>query len=242
MFFYETHLHTSQASACAVVTGAYHAKQYKARGYDGIIITDHFFGGNTAVPRHMSWEERINRFCSGYEDAKAEGDRIGLKVFFGWEQAYYGETEFLVYGLDKEWLLAHPEMEDWTVEEQFARVEEAGGLVVQAHPFRDRYYIGTFRLYPNHVHAIEAVNSGNQVLDNQLAIAYAKEYHLTMTGGSDCHDGSDLGGGTGFERELYTIEDYVREVKAGNVSCIAPLPPKKKLTRKDLALPVKLYL
>lgn len=243
MFFYETHLHTSQASACASVTGAYHARQYKEQGYDGIIITDHFFGGNTSVPSRLSWEERVNRFCDGYEDAKREGDRIGLKVFFGWEQAYYGETEFLIYGMDKEWLLAHPEMEEWSIEEQFAQVDAAGGLVVQAHPFRNRYYISKIRLYPNHAHAIEGVNAGNTVLDNQLALAYGKEYGLTMTGGSDCHGKENLGGGTCFEKKLYSIEDYIREVKAGRVAGIAPMPPnKKKLSKKDIVLPVKLYI
>lgn len=242
MFFYETHLHTSQASACASVTGAYHARQYKEQGYDGIIVTDHFFGGNTSVPYRLPWKERINRFCSGYEDAKKEGDRIGLKVFFGWEQAY-DETEFLIYGLDKDWLLAHPEMEHWTVEEQFAQVDAAGGLVVQAHPFRNRYYINKIRLYPNHVHGIEGVNSGNAILDNQLAVAYAKQYQLTMTGGSDGHHEKVLGGGTGFERELHSIEDYIREVKKGSIACIEPMPPQNcHLSKKDIALPVKLYL
>ena len=38
------------------------------------------------------------------------GDEIGLQVFFGWEETFDGQ-DFLIYGLDKEWMLKHPEME-----------------------------------------------------------------------------------------------------------------------------------
>ena len=120
-FLYETHMHTSEASACAVNTGAEMARAYKAAGYTGIIITDHFFYGNTAVDRKLPWRQWVERFCLGYEHAREEGERIGLQVFFGWESGYQG-TEFLVYGPDKNWLLEHPEIRDATVEEQMKLV------------------------------------------------------------------------------------------------------------------------
>ena len=75
-FFYETHMHTCQASACGKATGAEQARAYRDAGYTGIIITDHFFGGNTAIDRTLPWEERVDLFWRGYEDAKKEGDRI----------------------------------------------------------------------------------------------------------------------------------------------------------------------
>ena len=87
-FLYETHMHTCQASACGKCTGKEHARFYKEQGYTGIIMTDHFFGGNTAIDRKLPWEERIDLFWRGYEDAKEEGDRIGLDVFFGLEQNF----------------------------------------------------------------------------------------------------------------------------------------------------------
>ena len=92
-YLYETHMHTSEASACAGSTGAQMARAYKEAGYTGIIVTDHFFYGNTSVDRSLPWEEWVRRFCLGYEHAKAEGERIGLSVFFGWEACYEG-TEF----------------------------------------------------------------------------------------------------------------------------------------------------
>ena len=124
-YLYETHMHTSEGSACASNTGAEMARAYAQAGYTGIIITDHFVYGNTAVDRSLPWSEWVEKFCLGYEHAKEEGEKCGLQVFFGWESGY-GGPEFLVYGLDKQWLLNHPEIKDATVEEQLQLVHAGG--------------------------------------------------------------------------------------------------------------------
>ncbi|TAH65156.1 MAG: histidinol-phosphatase, partial [Anaerolineaceae bacterium] len=147
LYIYETHLHTSEASACSHVSGAEQVRKYKEAGYAGIIVTDHFFTGNTAVPHNLPWEKRVDLFCKGYENAKKEGDKLGLSVFFGWESNFRG-TEFLIYGLDHEWMRNHPEMLYWSIEEQYHNIHEAGGYVVHAHPYRDRFYIKEIRLFP----------------------------------------------------------------------------------------------
>ena len=51
------------------------------------------------------------------------GDEIGLQVFVGWEESYQG-ADFLVYGLDKEWMKQHPELREISVEEQYATISE----------------------------------------------------------------------------------------------------------------------
>ena len=145
MFLYETHMHTCQGSRCGVSTGREHARFYHEHGYQGIIITDHFLGGNTAVNRSLTWREQMNQFCSGYEDALNEGIRLGLDVFLGWEQTFDGD-DYLFYGLDKTWLIEHPEVAQWTRAEQFKQVHIHGGCVVQAHPFRQRNYLSRILL------------------------------------------------------------------------------------------------
>lgn len=212
MYKYETHLHTKQASACATASGAYQAEAYKKAGYTGIIITDHFFRGNSCIPRNLPWEERINMFCSGYEDAKAIGDEIDLQVFFGWEETFQGQ-DFLIYGLDKEWLLNHPEMEFWTIKEQFEAVDKEGGLVIHAHPFRDRPYIPKIRLFPDHVHGVEIYNSSNYEDENQQAYIYAKKYNLPMTAGSDSHRHDILTSGIEVNHKFKSIKDYIKLIK-----------------------------
>lgn len=212
MFKYETHIHTKEASACGVATGRKQALQYKKAGYDGIIITDHFFGGNTRIPPTLPWEERINRFCLGYEHAKETGDQIGLKVFFGYEQTYEG-TDFLIYGVDKEWMLKHREIEFITIEEQYKLISSAGGMVIQAHPFRERHYIPKIRLFPNDVDGVEVKNYGNTKDENKKALEYAKKYNLPMTCGSDGHHEHVEGGGIGCYHPLETIDDYINLIK-----------------------------
>ena len=70
MYRYETHLHTKEASACGISTGAEMARAHKAAGYDGIFITDHFFNGNCGIAKNLSWKERVEQFCLGFENAK----------------------------------------------------------------------------------------------------------------------------------------------------------------------------
>ncbi|MDD6142457.1 MAG: histidinol-phosphatase [bacterium] len=221
---YETHLHTCQGSLCGASTGAEHVRWYKEIGYQGIIITDHFFGGNTAVPRTGTWKERIDWFCSGYEDALIEGQKIGLDVFFGWEQGYKGD-EYLVYGLDKQWLLNHPEVETWTRREQLEGVHRDGGCVIQAHPFRDRAYINRIRLARQFCDGIEVANAGNRPYNDAYALRYAREFGFICTAGSDNHR-SPAANPMGIETEekLGSIQDLVKLVR--NRGKITPIVPE----------------
>ncbi len=220
LYLYETHLHTSEASACSIITGAEQVRAYKEAGYTGIIVTDHFFNGNTAIPSNFSWEKRVDLFCKGYENAKEEGDKIGLSVFFGWESNYKG-TEFLIYGLDKEWLKDHPEMINWSIEEQYYNVHEAGGYVVHAHPFRMRSYIREIRLYPEFVDAVEVYNLGNDSKDfDKKAVAYAKKHNLPEFAGTDSHGLDKRYNGMGFKKPLDSIQDFISCIKSGEYKLI----------------------
>ena len=209
-FLYETHMHTCLASACGKSTGKEHARFYKDRGFTGIIMTDHFFRGNTAISRELPWEERIDLFFRGYEDAKEEGDRIGLDVFFGLEENHGGD-EYLIYGLDRAYMKAHPEMQHWTRKQQLEEVHKAGGCVIQAHPFRIRGYMDRIRLGLLYCDGIEAANAGNEPLDDARALKYGTEYGLVMTAGSDNHLSPPATVfGVELEKRLTSIQDYVK--------------------------------
>ncbi len=214
---YETHLHTCEASACGILPGAEYVKLYKDMGYTGIIVTDHFFNGNCAIPKDLPWEERVNLFCLGYEHAKEEGDKQGFQVLFGWEDNFQND-EYLVYGLDKKWLLNHPDMLSWTHQEHIEKIHAGGGLVVQAHPFRERAYISNINLHPFHADAVEVSNMGNPAHQDVLAYYYSKKFNLPITSGSDIHSAaSAVNGcfGMNFSEPLGDIHDYVERVKSG---------------------------
>ncbi len=189
MYKYETHAHTKQGSHCSMIDAAELAEFYKSKGYDGLFITDHFFNGNTAVPDNLPWEERVELFCKGYEKAKKRGDEIGLDVFFGWESSFWG-PDILVYGLDKQWLLTHPDVMKKTDIRQFiSYIHLMGGIAVQAHPFREAPYIDRFILLPDYCDGVEVINSHNSDTANEMAEFYAEKYTLPAVAGSDNHVG-----------------------------------------------------
>lgn len=215
---YETHLHTCQGSACGRSTGREHVRYYKDIGYTGIFVSDHFYRGNSAIDRSLPWPEWVKRFCAGYEDAAEEGAKVGLDVFFAWEESIEGD-DYLIYGLDKEWLIAHPEARTWTRREQFETVRAGGGCVVQAHPFRIRDYIKHIHLSPRFVDAVEVANAGNDLFSDVYARRYAQEHGFLMTAGSDNHlsvPGMDQGKVYGVElpQRLTCAGDYVRLILA----------------------------
>ena len=218
-FLYETHLHTSQTSRCGSSTGAEHVRFYKDLGYTGLIVTDHFFNGSCHVPKELPWKERIERYCAGYEDALIEGQKLGLDVFFGVEHNWNGD-DYLIYGIDKAWMIAHPQMEHWTRREQYEAVRAAGGCVVQAHPFRTRDYIARVQLAPDFCDAIEAANAGNDPHNDAFAFAYAKKFCLQMTSGSDNHCSARVSDphhqifGVALEERLTCIDDYARLIRS----------------------------
>lgn len=244
-YLYETHLHTTEASACARASGAEYIDFYLERGYTGIIVTDHFLAGNTCIRRSLPWAEQIELFCRGYENTRAAGEAGGLDVFFGMEAGFDGD-EFLLYGISKQWLLEHPDMPWWSRSRMFDEVDAIGGLVVQAHPFRERAYLSQILLYPCCCHAVEVVNSGNEPAFDARAAAYAAHWDLPMTGGSDAHalSGPRYYGNTAmaFHQKLQSIDDFVRAVRlnsgytlpdfAARTARIEPLQP---------SLPIYLY-
>ncbi|MBR1422870.1 MAG: PHP domain-containing protein [Ruminococcus sp.] len=214
-YLYETHCHTKEVSACASASAEEQVRKFKAMGYSGIMITDHFFNGNTCIDRSKSWVEMCEDYCKGYENGKKVGDEIGMTVMFGIEYTYHG-TDFLIYGLGKDWLKAHPEIMDIKVPELSRLVHADGGLFVHAHPFREADYIDTIRLFPHDVDAVEVYNAGNRSdAMNDRADQYANSYGLVKTSGSDAHHLSqEIHGGVVTEKPLAGIEDYIELVKA----------------------------
>ena len=214
MFRYETHLHTVESSACGITPGREYPAIFKARGYDGIFITDHFFHGNTRAPRNLPWPDYVDAYMRGYEEAKKAGDAIGFKVFFGIEENFAGD-EYLIYGVGREFLLAHPEIPHWTREDMTRLVHEAGGAVMQAHPFRDRFYISKIHLFPDGVDGIEGINTANTANDNMAALCYAKAFDLPIIAGSDTHDKAKIGDGNGgilSETPIISAEDFAQRL------------------------------
>lgn len=223
-YLYETHLHTCEASKCGRLHGEDYISYMIDRGYNGLIVTDHFFNGNTSVDADLSWEERVNRYCSGYERALKASEGTDLTVMFGVE-FNFTKDEYLLYGIDKQWLLDNECIMKMTRHELFDAVHKAGGIMVQAHPFRERDYLSDIKLSPDTADGIEVYNAANNANMNALAFEYCVRLGLPMTAGSDIHNymSGDMGGML-FEKKINSVEEYVDAVlnRKGTPVSVAP--------------------
>lgn len=225
MFYYELHSHTNAASLCSIVEPEEYIKFYMDRGYSGMVVTDHFYHGNTAINRRLPWDMFIDEYCEGYYRAKREGDKHGFTVLFGFEQKFPdGNDEYLVLGVSPEWLKEHPEIRDMQRIPFFDIIRQAGGFVIQAHPFRVRYYISNIRLSLDYVDAIEVFNLGDDDSISRQSYEYAKNLGLPMTAGTDIHsiENRNEVGGLALEKKINTVEELIEEIKSGRVQ-LAPI-------------------
>ena len=227
MFYYELHSHTSTASLCSIVEPEEYIQFYIDRGFSGMVITDHFYHGNTSINRRLPWDVFIDEYCEGFYRAQREGDKRGFTVLFGFEQKFSdGTDEYIILGISPEWLKSHPEIRDMERVPFFKTIKAHGGFVIQAHPFRERYYVSKINLALDYVDAIEVLNLGDEDLHSRRSYEYAKNLGLPMTAGTDIHSlgERDLVAGVGLEREIFTVEELIEEIKCGR----AQITPAQK--------------
>ena len=215
MYRYETHLHTAPVSKCATATIEESLRQYKDLGYDGVFVTNHFLDGSLNIDRNAPYEERLNFFFSDYEKGLEIGKELGIKVFCGAEMNY-GGTDFLVYGLDKQWYLAHPEIMEMEKSEELRFLKENGALIIHAHPFREASYIDHIRLYPRSIDGVEVINACRTDLENKMARQYAENYELIPFAGSDNHHAAKHKklAGVCCEEPIQDVQDFIAKVKS----------------------------
>ncbi len=77
---YETHLHTSEGSACASSTSKEMVNAAVEHNYSGIIITEHFPSGNTCFDRNLPWKDFVSAYADVYYKAKEYGNNQILSV------------------------------------------------------------------------------------------------------------------------------------------------------------------
>ena len=170
------------------------------------------------IDAEKSYEEKIEFYFSDYEKALEIGKAIGIKVFCGAELSY-GGSDFLVYGLSKEWFLSHPEIMDMKKSDELMFMMENGALIIQAHPFREASYIDHIRLFPRNIHGVETVNAHRSEEENNMAKIFSKHYDLLEFAGSDNHHASKQKNLAGIccEEPICSIEDFINKVKGKKV-------------------------
>lgn len=216
---YEMHTHTSEGSRDSDLSGKGMVAYYRAKGYAGVCITDHFTGSITR-PLNKSWDEQMDVFCSGYENALKAAEGTDFKVFFGIELSDRG-NDFLLFGLDKAWLKSNSDMLDIPLTELLQRVRRDGGFIIHAHPFLQSDWIEMIRLLPEYVDAVEILNTNIEPEANVRAQWYAQSFNLKQTGGSDLHHNEQRPiSGVQTARPAHSIRELTDMIRAGVTTVI----------------------
>ena len=190
----ELHVHTRYASACGKLDAKELIAGYKAAGYDAIVVTDHYERNNfrrIGIDAADASANRIEAFLKGYYMLRAEGEKYGIRVYKGAEVTFEENgNHYLLFGWEDR-LLADPERVFKMGIKEFSPIARGeGALLVQAHPFRS----GSTPAFPEYLDGVEVRNAHPRHDDHgAVAKAFAKEFNLIETAGSDCHRTEDIG-------------------------------------------------
>ncbi|HWQ57611.1 MAG TPA: PHP domain-containing protein [Clostridia bacterium] len=201
MYKYDIHVHTMETSRCGYVKAPEFVARYKALGYDGLCVTDHLHDLYISLMDcHDDWQQCVNRFMYGYNEAKKAGDALGFDVIFGIELRFpENESDYLVYGVDEAWLRANPYVCHMDHEAFFKKFGDSV-LIIHAHPYR---YCD--EVFYDCVHGLEIANCNpRHPSRNELALQLAREHPgLCRLCSSDAHRPGDEGrAGVLFNRRV----------------------------------------
>lgn len=179
----DLHAHSSGISSCCRIPFNEVINQAKDIGIDGIILTNHY---QKSYVKNGSLNEFVDKYIAEFSATKKYADKIGYKAFFGIEltMELYPNVHMLIYGVEPSFLKENPEIFDKTQKELYSLVKSYGGILIQAHPFRN----GTTVLDTDYLDGVE-INChplyGNSYSKELQEIA--KKDNLIITCGGDYH-------------------------------------------------------
>ncbi len=195
MYKYELHLHSKLTSKCAASESFEYVAAAKEKGYAGMVFTNHFFRGNSAIDKSLPWRDFVGFYEKDYLLAKEEGERLDIDVIFGIEEGYGNGKECLIYGLTPEDFAECSDFPKMPIDEISAFVRSKNGIIACAHPYRARGYIKDSERDPvvQYFDAVEVYNAGNAPGEDDKALAFAEKHGLLQISGGDVHRDSDFG-------------------------------------------------
>ena len=125
LYKYEMHVHDSLCSHCGHNPPEVIAKVYYDRGYAGMCFTNHFLQGSTAIDKTLPWEDKVRAYWNAYLRVKDWAKDKDFDILFGLEHHYGSGKEVLTYGIDLDFLLAHPNIDVAPIKDYCDAVHEA---------------------------------------------------------------------------------------------------------------------
>ena len=200
-YIYEMHCHTGCTSRCGRVAPEEIVRLYKEKGYNGIVVTDHY-SPMTFIP-NWNPQKQVDFYLEGYRRMKAAADD-DFTVLLGMELRHYADgNDYLIYGITEEFLYNAGNLMMCGMKKMRKFCDENGFLLYQAHPYRP--YIT--RKGVKYLDGIEVYNGKCSEKENE-------KFGKLKIGGSDFHVVKNLAkGGIITEKAIKTNYDLVQILK-----------------------------
>lgn len=202
----DLHIHTSPRSPCSHLGLSELIQEAKRLKLDGICLTEH----------QVVWSP---------EEAAKLAEEGDIRVFRG-NEFTTNQGDILAFGFYKDI------KELLTIQELREEVNDAGGFLIAAHPFRGFKTFGIGQLQMTVEQAcrrkvfefVDAIEIGNGKLaddENDMARKVAQKLGLPGTGGSDAHRIDEVGNWlTVFEKDIQNELELVEELQAGRFTAV----------------------
>ncbi|MFZ5644439.1 MAG: CehA/McbA family metallohydrolase [Bacillota bacterium] len=202
----DMHLHTSAMSSCSKLDPEEAVRYANEIGIDAICFTEH----------GRLWPE---------SDLERLSVKWGIPVFGGME-VETREGHMLVFGLSEDipGVIPASELRDM--------VDQAGGVMVYAHPFRGFLLFGftdlqltikeaSGRPLFKMVDAVEVLSGKSTKKENNLALEVCNIVSLPGLGGSDAHSPGEIGRcATVFDTQIGNTKELVEAMKTGSYRAV----------------------
>ncbi len=216
---YELHCHTSDVSRCASSSAEEAVKFYKERGYDGVVITDHYSPQTFLFFSALFPHKYIDRYVKGYKRARELAGE-DFTVLLGCEvRFFFTIDDFLIYGVTEEFLRNSGNLMIYYLKRLFKLCEKNSLILLEAHPFREL----RFSHNPRYLHGCEVFNGKDKGKPaNRKARKWAEKNGFgVVTSGGDFHNKKATNpGGIITDEPIKTNEDLLRILRSGNYTLI----------------------
>lgn len=219
---YELHCHTKEVSQCGKISASECVRLYKEKGYDGLVITDHYSPltfiyrlKNPFTPRKYD-----NFYLSGYRLAKQAAAGSDFTVLLGMELRFYSTiNDYLIYGTAEDFFDTPGNFLSMYQKKAYELCKEKDLLFIQAHPFRQLRKPGRLQ----YLDGTEIFNYKDIGTDNNdAALRWAEENNIKIRlAGSDFHDIPQLAGsGIMTDVKISGNRELLDVLKSGNFEII----------------------
>lgn len=218
----ELHAHTSETSPCANISARQLVIMYENKGYDAVVVTDHYSKWVMERNHITEPQEFTEFFLNGYQSALnyAQSHGHSIKILLGAEVSLLeSPNDYLLYGADEEFFKQNPLLFKMPLKKLYKLCNKNGILLVQAHPCR-AYCV------PSDAHFLDGVEVYNGNMrhnsNNNKAYKWAKKNGLIMTSGSDFHEEEDLARGGIITKDSFnSVYELVEILQTGRYSIIS---------------------